>query len=249
VDAEFPGFDQALAAVRSVLGDEYGFTAAEAGSTVMVGGYVNALDAADFDAVAFHLFGTDPHNVDTAQFENLRSFSEETGRPIIQSEMQSDALGTAILTHYTLTVANGAAYLQQGFAGPNASESGGTLIRLNTDDFEKLSAYHALAHFARSTDPGWVRVDASSDEGPLLSSAWLSPDEALLTIVLVNPEGSPINAEISAPEPFAAVLSEALVTRTVFDGVERSAELGRLGSDRLVRVPGSAIVTVAVAKD
>jgi hypothetical protein len=35
------------------------------------------------------------------------------------------------------------------------------------------------------------------------------------------------------------------VTRTVFDGVERSAELGRLAQSRVVRVPGRSIVTIA----
>jgi hypothetical protein len=248
-EGEFPGFDQALAAVRSAVGDEYDFTAAEAGSPVMVGGYVDTLDSADFNAVAFHLFGMDPQSVDVPQFENLRSISEEAGKPLIQSEMQSDGLGTAILAHYTLTVANAAAYLQQSFAWPDADDAGGTLIRLNAEDFETLSAYHALAHYARSTGPGWTRVDATSDEGPLLSSAWLSPDEASLTIVLVNPEDAAINAEVSAPTPFSAALAEARVTRTVFDGVERSSDLGSLTDDRIVRVPGGAMVTIALTSN
>ncbi len=247
-EGEFPGFDQALAAVRSAVGDQYGFTAAEAGSPVMVGGYVDALAPADFNAVAFHLFGMDPQSIDVPQFESLRSIGEETGKPVIQSEMQADGLGTAILAHYSLTVANVAAYLQQSFAWPDAQEDG-TLIRLNTDGFETLSAYHALAHFARSTDPGWVRVDAANDEGPLLSSAWLSPDEASLTIILVNPEDSAVNAEISAPAPFDAFLAGAGVTRTVFGGVERSADLGPLSAERVVRVPGGAMVTIAVTSN
>jgi len=37
----------------------------------------------------------------------------------------------------------------------------------------------------------------------------------------------------------------AEVTRTVFDGVERSADLGALPPAWVVRVPGRAIVTVA----
>ena len=45
-----------------------------------------------------------------------------------------------------------------------------------------------------------------------------------------------------AAEAGAIALSE--VTRTVFEGIERSAELGPLPAEGVVRVPGRAIVTV-----
>jgi len=36
--------------------------------------------------------------------------------------------------------------------------------------------------------------------------------------------------------------------RTVFDGVERSVELGSLPSERIVQIPGRSIVTVALSQ-
>lgn len=247
ITAEFPGYVEALAAVESATGGQYAFAAPEVGSAVMVGGYSNVLAPATFDALTFHLYGTDPRDVDTDLLETVRGFGQESGKPVIQSEMNADGIDTAILTHYSITFANAAAYVQGSFAGPNADD--GTLIDLGADGFETLPVFHALAHFARATDPGWIRVDAANDSDELLSSAWLSPDEASLTIVLVNPGGAAINAEVSAPEPFAELLASASVTRTVFDGVERSSDLGVLPEDRVVRLPGHAIVTVAVTSD
>jgi hypothetical protein len=44
-------------------------------------------------------------------------------------------------------------------------------------------------------------------------------------------------------------LGKARVIRTVFNGVERSAELGVLSPERVVRLPGRAIVTIAASSD
>ncbi len=252
VQGEYPGFDQALAAVldaTSSLGKSYAFTAAEAGSAIMVPGYANTLAPATYGAFAFHLYLTDPRDVDIELLERVRSLGEGVDKPIIQSEMVANGLDTAILAQYALTVAGASAYLQASFVGSDADEESGTLISVAAESFETLPAYHALAHFARSTDPGWLRVDAASDSNELLSSAWLSPDENALTIVLVNSGDTTINAQVSVPEPFSELLASAVVTRTTFDGVERSSELGVLSSDRIVRLPGHAIATVAATGD
>ncbi len=248
VTAEFAGFAPALAAVMSAtssLPAQYSFTGAEAGSPVMVKGYADALADADYGALAFHLFGIDPSAVDTAQLEYLRSLSEEAGKPILQSEMDARGLDAAILTHYTLTVANAAAYIQQAFVAPSLDEATSAIIGVDGEMIQTLPTYHALAHFARSTDPGWLRVDASGDSSELLSSAWLSPDEQAVTVVLVNPGASAVVAEVAVSEAYSALLEGARVTRTVFDGVERSAELGQLADNRVVRVPAHAVLTIA----
>ncbi len=249
VDAEFPGFTRALEAVRSAtssLDADYSFTAAEAGSPIMVARYVDPLNEEDYGAIAFHLFGFKANDVALDQLERLRALGERGGKPVIQSEMDARGLDAAILTHYTLTVANAAAYLQQGFVNATLDEASSVPIGALDGTIVKLPTYHALSHFALRTDPGWRRVDALMDSSDVLSSAWLSPNEEALTIVLINPGDSTVAVEVAAPAPFDARLNEARVSRTVFDGTERSAELGTLPRNRVVRLPGQGIVTIAI---
>ncbi len=88
-----------------------------------------------------------------------------------------------------------------------------------------------------------MRVGATSNMPDLLASAWLSPDESALTIVLVNSGRSTFDValDLDSTSP-----GSSKVTRTVFDGVERSADLGSLLAEGVVEVPSRAIVTIAV---
>jgi hypothetical protein len=100
-----------------------------------------------------------------------------------------------------------------------------------------------VRHYALHTDPGWIRVDADSDSEELLASAWLSPARDALTVVLVNPTTANLDAELDLGD-YGSMPSE--VTRTVFSGVERSADLGALSAEGVLHVPGQTIVTVAL---
>jgi len=248
IEAEFPSYVTALAAVQeavATLGVPYSFAAPDVGSTVMVERYTNVLDAGAYDAIAFHPYGTTPENVDPPHLEGLRDLAVAAQKPLLQSEMEGDGLDTAILAHHFLTLTGASSYLQAVFVSPTLEAGALALISLDGDTFQTMPAYHALAHYARDTDPGWLRVDATNDSSALLSTAWLAPDGLGLTIVLVNPSDALLATQISLAAPLDALLDGALVTRTTFEGVERSAELGELGPDGIVRVPGHAVVTVA----
>jgi hypothetical protein len=248
IEAEFPGYLEALTAVQSAvatLGSEYSFAAPEAGSTVMVQRYTDVLSSDSYEAIALHSFGTDPAAIDPPHLEGLRELAASIQKPLMQTEMEAGGLETAMLTHYFLALTDASAYLQAQFVSPTVEDGSLALIGLEADTFQTMPAYHALAHFARNTAPGWLRVDATNDSSALLSTAWLAPDELGLTVVLINPGDTPIAAQISLAAPLDALLDNAEVTRTTFDGVERSARQGELSLDRIVRVPSHAAVTVA----
>jgi O-glycosyl hydrolase len=250
VDTEFPGYAEALEAVKTAVntsGIEYKFSAPEVGSVPMVGAFSRPLPPTAFDAFAFHLYGTDPRAIDKDQLESVRVLGAGSGKPIIQSEMQANGIDTAILTHYALTMAGVSAYLQHQFVsiGFDAGSSG--LIGVDDETFETLPAYHALAHFARATDPGWLRIQASTESSQLLTSAWLSPGEDALTVILINSGDSPTEAQMVFPRALTPLLERISVTRTIFDGAERSADLGALPADQVVSLPAHSIVTVAAS--
>ncbi len=251
VNAEFPGYDAALDAVRTAiepLGGDYTLVAPESERIGTVGDFTDALDPSSYGAIGYHLFAVDPENPPIDELEGIREASEDAGLPHMQTEMGADAIGTAILIHHTLITAGGGAYLQQQMVSPVFDSEGGAPIGADDQAFEVQPALHALAHFAKNTEPGWVNVLATGDSDDLLTSAWLAPSEDELTIVLVNPSDEDQAAELEVPAEWLDALPIATVMRSVFRGVELSANLGELSASRVVRVPARSVVTVVVSR-
>ncbi len=240
---EFPGFDQAIKAVSSRLRELQSspkIIAPEASEPNLVSDYVSHLDPSTFDAIGHHLYGAVPSSPDLAEFRQLSDIGQSTGRPIFQTEMAADGLGTAVVLHHTLVTEGATAYLQNALVGPNA-ETGALVVLGGGSSILLEPAYHALRHYARFTDPGWVRAGASADSGSVLASSWVSPSGAV-TVVVVNQNADALNVEIDTN---TSAGDKSNVVRTSFDGVERSVSLGALPADHVVRLPGHSIVTVA----
>jgi hypothetical protein len=66
---------------------------------------------------------------------------------------------------------------------------------------------------------------------------------------LINSGAEDRDAEVVVPAGLRAQLGQAEVTRTVFEGVERAAELGALSAEGVVRVPARSIATIAFATE
>lgn len=248
VEVEYPGFAEALAAVVDALdglASRPQIAAPETSGIYTLADYVEALDPAELGALAHHLYGTEPSAIDRVTLGAVGELGQRLDLPLLQTEMLADGFGTAVLLHHALVTEGAAAYLQGVLAalGTSATVTPGTLVALGVDDYSLEDAYHALRHFAHDTDPGWVRVDAGSDAEELLASAWLSPGGDALTLVMVNAGNDELDVDLDLGDTDP---TSTTVTRTVFDGVERSAELGALPDERIVRVPGRATVTVVL---
>lgn len=251
VEVEYPGYREALAAVRAATADLVSvprFAAPETTGPVAVGDFVSPLGASDLDAVALHLYGADALNVDVAALESVRELARALDRPVFQTEMQAEGLETAILVHHALVAAGASLYLQNDLVALTPETASVALALLTPEGIEAQAPYHALSHWAKSTDPGWVRVDARSDGAELLSSAWLSADERALTVVLVNGGSEERFTELLVGD-LRSQLTRTTLTRTVFDGLERSTALGELPEDGVVSVPGRSIITVTLAAE
>src|SRR5690606_17186640 len=118
------------------------------------------------------------------------------GRPLIQTEFSDrnshDALQTAWLVHNALVEGNAAAYLYWELFWVD----GQGLVTLEpysapqhwTTEFGYIvqPEDYAMQHFARYTDPGYVRVAASTSNAELKVSAFQAPDASRTTVVLLN---------------------------------------------------------------
>lgn len=248
VEVAYPGYAEALAAVVDELerlDTPPKIVAPDLSTTIGFADYVAELDLESVAALSHHLYGTDPVNVDLDALGAMRELGQSENLPLLQTEMEADGLGTAVLMHYGLVVEGISAYVQSVLVRPASVSPAniGTLITLEPDDFALQEPYFALGHYARHTDPGWVRVAAASASEELLASAWLSPERDALTVVMVNPTTSDVDAELDLGD-FGTM--SAQVTRTVFGGLEHAADLGGLSAEGILRVPAQAIVTVAL---
>jgi glucuronoarabinoxylan endo-1,4-beta-xylanase len=246
VSIEYPGYAEALDAVVAEIDDLAAVPqvlAPETTNPSQVPEYASALDFDQVDVIAHHMYGVDPTDLNIEALTALAELAEEQGRPLFQSEMSGDALTTAVLLHASLAIEGAAAFVNNGFIESAGSlEPGNTvLINLTEDDFVLGDPYHVMLHYSAHISPGWVRVAADSDTDDVLSSAWVSPDDESMVLVLTNPNNTTKVVRLDTGIGDGASSS---VTRTTLNGVERSTELGALPADGNVSLPGRSMVTV-----
>jgi glucuronoarabinoxylan endo-1,4-beta-xylanase len=249
VDVAYPGYAEALEAVLAQLDGLASvprIVAPESTGLSAVAEYVAELDMASVDAIAHHLYGSDAANLDLALMTAVGELGEQHDRPVFQSEMYADALTTAVLMHASFVVEGASVYVENGFVASASDIRQDGLINLSAEDFTIGDTYHVVRHYAGHVRPGWVRVTADSDDESILASAWVSPEEDALAVVLTNPGSARMVVQL---EGGAGATASTSVTRTVLgDGTERSVELGELSAEGVVTLPGQSIVTVTMSQ-
>ncbi len=248
-EVEYPGFAEALEAIATELEGSPSpprILAPETAGIHSVAEYTQALDTSRIAAIAHHLYDIGPTSVSREDLAAVGELGANLDLPLLQTEMWADGPGTAVLAHHVLVDEGAAAYLQGVLVGPASltNVSPGMLIAMTPTDFTLEGPYHSLRHFARYTAPGWVRVGVESNAESLLVSAWKAPAGEAMTVVLVNSDLVDLDVQLD----LGRALDRARVVRTVFDGLERSADLGPLPQEGVLRIPGRAVVTVAAGQ-
>lgn len=229
--SQYPSYGKALAAVHSrfaqlsrrprllgpeVLGIHYH----------RIPEYLAGIDQTLLDGVAHHIYERGSDNVWDWRHPGPDSFLDEmaevrssTTLPTYQTEFNTDEDGgvdggfeTAWLIHHTMVTEHAVAFLYWDLIWPGNKG----LVSLVGLQAKPRDHYYAVRHFARFTDPGYVRVHTSSD-GPndvssLLSSAYVSPDGAQLTAVLLNTGTSVANVQLVYPSTFDTVEHSVVTT-------------------------------------
>jgi glucuronoarabinoxylan endo-1,4-beta-xylanase len=249
VRVTYPGLAEAQAATLaafSTLPSRPKLLAPETSDFGSVEDYLPSLDPAKTDALAHQLYGVNPTAVDLDALAAMGKLVSQYGRPVFVTEMQADGFGTALMIHYATVVEGASAYLQAALTGPVSGPLTNTQALLGIDlaSYKRQDPYYAMRHFAGHTDPGWTRVEAAAANSGLLVSAWLSPSGQDLTMVLINTRTVELSAQLKLPGDW----STSAVTRSVFSGSERSAALGALSSQGVVRMPPESVATIALSR-
>ncbi len=163
--------------------------------------YLNNLTSTSFDVVAHHLYnggmaGNDPAPDSFATaMTNAATATAAAGKPIFMTEFAPQApslFNTAWIIQDAVTTESVSAYIYWGliWAPPAAGVAPAGLVTIAGADpsspYTINDTFYAMKHFARWTDPGWTRVGATASGSVIRSSAFVSPDGASLTIVLLN---------------------------------------------------------------
>ena len=157
--------------------------------------YLNGLNLAQLGGIAHHLYGSMDDNPNPDWFNgpmaSVGRAATAAGLPTFMTEYSPNApamFETAWLMNNALTVENVSAYIYWELVWSPTPPTGLVTIASASPSsaYTINDTYYALKHFARWTDPGWVRVDATSSLTAVRASAFVSPDGSSLTLVLLN---------------------------------------------------------------
>lgn len=263
--ANLPGYDRALATVAASL-EERGDTTKLIGPETQgvhyerVESYMTELDPAPLAAVAHHLYESGSDGVWDWRTPGPDSFisplrgaaNAARGLPVFQTEFGTDGdngvdggFETAWLIQNSLVEQGASAFLYWELVWPGKGLisllPGDDLEDRADDDYLLRDQYYAVRHFARHTDPGDVRVETSSMVLGVRASAFVSPEDDRLTIVLLNVADATRTVTLDLAG-FGAESTETI--QSVFDPGRSSLwnDLGAL--DGLLHLPPRSVTTV-----
>jgi glucuronoarabinoxylan endo-1,4-beta-xylanase len=211
--------------------------------------YLDGLDTSKLGGIAHHMYGSSSDNPAPDSFEgamrDVASSGVTEGLPTFMTEYQPNAptmFDTAWLINNALTVENVSAYLWWELVWSNQTPETGLVSIAGgspTATYTITDLYYALKHFARWTDPGWVRVDATSSVSSVRVSAFVSPDGGSLTLVLLNTDSKD---HLVSVDPGGFAFGTLAVYRT--SGASERATPVTPESDGSITLPSRAIATV-----
>ncbi|MFC1569148.1 carbohydrate binding domain-containing protein [bacterium] len=173
---------------------------------------------------------------------NLMKYGD---KPIFQTEYEDepgtwdDALNTAHLIHNSFTIEKVSGYLYWDlFWAPYSG-----LVGL--DDIYTYTikpTYYTYKQFSAFVHAGWQRVETATDNTGLRISAFISPDNQQLTVVIINiTDNMDVSLDL-AVEDFS--LSDGEIYRS--SQSENCAYIGKYMGQSPLKIPASSVMTLAL---
>jgi glucuronoarabinoxylan endo-1,4-beta-xylanase len=259
----FPGYGKALAAVATKLASVPGAPRLVGPETLGIHynklqNYLPALDTSLLAAVAHHLYEQggdgiwDWRSPGPDSFLNVMKGAKSAAGslPIFQTEFQTDSdneieggFETAWLIHNSVVEEGVSAWLYWDLVWG----AGGGLVSLpNSSDYSIRDQYYSVRHFARYTDPGYVRIGATATSSNLRVSAFQAPDRARVTVVVLNVGAS--EERIHLDLGFSARSSDVYRTTYVPGGSTRWETQQTVVDGALLTLPSRSIATIVLVQ-
>ena len=142
---------------------------------------------------AFHPYNINSGTAAATVTSSLKSVGAFT-KPNLMTEFSdnlTDWYTTALFIHKSLVEANTSGYVYWKLSwNTPASGTDAGMISMNsassTSDYEVTPYYYLIKHFSKHIDAGHHRVAATSTNESIYTSAFISPDNSKLTLVIIN---------------------------------------------------------------
>ncbi len=198
----FAGYDAAFEAVWNKLDTEMGSlmpkmlgpetTGFYGASGYNLNDYLTAItNPSHYHGYAHHLYNINAGDNPDAYISAMQSLNSSWGsKPLFQTEYEKssdppvwpDAFNMALLLHNSLAVEEVVSYLYWDlFWDPNSG-----LVGISSDSYTINPVYYAFKHYSAFIHSGWQRVEAETDNSSLRISAYISPDNEQLSVVIIN---------------------------------------------------------------
>jgi len=224
--------------------------------------YAAYMNSNSFYGVAHHLYtGGSASSADSFISAMQGLTNVFPGKPKFQTEYgDTDMIQTALLMHDSLTVEQVSAYIFWSLVWP----VGGSALVQQENPWDQSSwtnappgtptqshgywltpQYYAMKHFSYFITPGYQRVETPGNDPNARLSAYLSPDNSRLVMVMINPN-STAYAVTNTLNGFS--FSASAVYQTVGTNAQTSqfASLGSAPANLQWTLPGYSITTVVL---
>lgn len=258
--SQYPGYNKALAAVHAKVMPAFPGIKLLGPETLGIHynrmqEYLAPMDLNLVYGVNHHIYERGNDNVWDWRDPGPDSFLDEMqsvaelakNKPLFQTEFGTDednghdgGFETAWMIHNSLVGEGAASFLYWELIW----EGNKGMVGMQGKAPQPRDQYYSMRHFARFTDPGYVRVDAHSDSKELLASAYVAPDGKRLTVVLLNTAKNTINTQVDSGQ-FGATRTTAF--RTVYRP-SHSKRWETVTSTTPVELPARSVVTVVFDK-
>jgi O-glycosyl hydrolase len=199
------------------------------------------------------LYSYHPYNINSgtsasAVTGSLQSVGAFSTKPNMMTEF-ADNLGwynTALFIQNTVIYANTSGYVYWKLAwNTPASGEDAAMISMSastaTASYKVTPYFYLIKHFSKNVDAGYHRVETSSSEASLVTSAFMSPDNRKLTVIVVN------NGSQSA-KVYLDVTGKSVSSITAVQSKEGSyyKNVDNTSAVKSIILPSKSITTIAL---
>lgn len=162
------------------------------------------------------------------------------------SDNITDWFSTALFIHNSLVYANTSGYIYWKLAWntPSSGEDNAMISMSSaspTATYKVTPYYYLIKHFSKHVDAGYHRVEVSSSNTLLFSTAFISPDNKKITIVTINNGSESVKVNFEATGKTITGISATQSKGTSF---YQPAEVAL--STKSMSLPAKSITTVVL---
>ncbi len=249
--SSYAGYNQAFEAVYDEIYSRMGpnmpkMLAGETTGILSAENYLdNLINTSHVYGYAHHLYNIASWDDPDAYLIAMTAFQTNYGsKPLIQTEYAgsasdfTDAMNLALLMHNSLVTESVSCYLHWELFW--SSPSG--LVSLSSSDYTINPVYYAMKHYSKFTDPGWQRIEATTDSSALRISAYIRPDNKQMSVEIINTSSIDVNLVTSFP---GLTVADGNVYRT--SETENCVLVGSFDPNSPLALPAESITTLSLS--